>query len=126
MDTGNGQDVVWGSDADETLIGGADNDVLFGGAGINELFGGSGADEFQFTRTSENDTVSDFSIADGDTLKFFNKGGALFDRDSLSLNSAGDKLSIAYGDDISDILTITLSEARLTLDDLTDDVLFIV
>ena len=125
VDAGNGQDVVWGSDADETLIGGADNDVLFGGAGINELFGGSGADEFQFTRTSENDTVSDFSIAGGDTLKFFNTGGALFDRDSLSLNAAGDKLSIAYGDDISDILTITLSEAGLTLDDLAYDVVFI-
>lgn len=126
VNAGDGQDVVWGSDADETLIGGADNDVMFGGAGINELFGGSGADEFQFTRTSENDTVSDFSIADGDTLKFFNKGGALFDRDSLSLNAAGDELSIAYGDEIGEILTITLYEAGLNLDDLTADVLIIV
>ena len=33
---GEGNDMLWGSDANETLKGGA-NDVLFGGAGVNEL-----------------------------------------------------------------------------------------
>ena len=50
----------------------------------------------------------------------------MFDRDSLSLNSAGDELSISYGEEIGEILTITLYEAGLTMGDLTDDVLFIV
>ena len=125
VDGGGGDDTLWGSDANETLKGGDDDDVLFGGAGINELVGGSGADEFQFTKTSKNDTISDFNIADGDTLKFFNTGGAQFDRDNISLNSAGDELSIAYGSDADDVLTISLTHAGLQLNDLTSDVLII-
>ena len=123
---GEGSDTLWGSDADETLIGGTDNDVLFGGAGVNELIGGSGADEFQFTKTSTHDTIDDFSISDGDTLKFFNTGGAQFDRVSIALNSEGDELFIAYGSGLNDMLTISLPNAGLHLDELTSDVLIIV
>ena len=123
---GEGNDTLWGSDANETLKGGIGDDELFGGAGVNELFGGSGADEFQFTKTSTNDTIADFSISDGDTLKFFNTGGAQFDRDSIALNSGGDELTIAYGSSSDDILTIALTNAGLHLDDLTADVLLIV
>jgi hypothetical protein len=72
------------------------------------------------------DTVADFNISEGDTLKFFNTGGAQFDRDSIVLNSAGDELTIAYGGDSGDVLTISLTDAGLQLDDLTADVLFIV
>ena len=81
VDGGSGDDTLWGSDANETLKGGEGDDELFGGAGTNVLTGGAGADEFQFTKTSTNDTVKDFSLSDGDTLKFFNTGGALFDRE---------------------------------------------
>ena len=84
VDGGSGNDTLWGSDANETLKGGVGDDELFGGAGTNVLTGGAGADEFQFTKTSTNDTIKDFSLIDGDTLKFFNKGGAQFDRDSVS------------------------------------------
>ena len=122
---GNGNDVIWGSDADEIILGDTGNDILFGGAGENKLFGGEGADEFQFTKTSKNDRIEDFNLTDGDTLKFFSKGGARFDRDSISLNSAGDELSIAYGSDADDVLTISLTNAGLQLNDLTTDVLII-
>lgn len=125
VDGGEGNDTLWGSDANDTLKGGNGDDELFGGAGINELIGGSGADEFQFTETSSNDTVSDFSISDGDTLKFFDTGGAQFDRDSIALNSEGDELTIAYGSGVDDTLMITLMDAGLQLDDLTADVLLI-
>jgi len=125
VDGGLGNDTLWGSDANETFTGGEGNDELFGGAGINELIGGSGADEFQFTRTLADDTVADFNISEGDTLKFFNTGGAQFDRDRVSLNTAGDQLSIAYGADANDVLSIGLTNARLVLDDLTSDVLII-
>ena len=81
VDGGSGDDTLWGSDANETLKGGVGDDELFGGAGTNVLTGGAGADEFQFTKTSTNDTVKDFSLIDGDTLKFFNTGGAQFDRE---------------------------------------------
>ena len=122
VDGGSGNDTLWGSDANETLLGGDGNDKLFGGAGTNVLTGGAGADEFQFTKTSTNDTVKDFSHSDGDTLKFFNTGGAQFDLGSVSLNSAGDELSISDG---TGVLTITLEGAGLQLDDLGHDVLII-
>jgi Ca2+-binding RTX toxin-like protein len=125
VDGGSGNDTIWGSDANETLIGGDGDDDLFGGAGINELIGGSGADEFQFTRTSINDTIADFDITEGDTLKFFNTDEVQFDRDSVSLNSTGDELSIAYGTDANDVMTITLTNAGLQLGDLTSDVLYV-
>jgi Ca2+-binding RTX toxin-like protein len=125
VDGGEGNDTLWGSDANETLKGGNGDDELFGGVGVNELIGGSGADEFQFTKTSANDTIADFSISDGDTLKFFNTGGAQFDRDSIALNSAGDELTIAYGSSADDLLTITLTNAGLQLNDLATDVLII-
>ena len=61
-------------------------------------------------------------MSDGDTLKFFNTGGAQFDRGSVSLNSAGDVLSISDG---TAVLIITLEGAGLQLDDLGSDVLII-
>ena len=125
VDGGAGNDTLWGSDANETLQGGDGNDELFGGAGINELIGGVGADEFQFTKTSTNDTIADFDITEGDTLKFFNTYEVQFDRDSVSLNSTGDELSIAYGTDANDVMTITLTNAGLQLGDLTSDVLYV-
>jgi Ca2+-binding RTX toxin-like protein len=126
IDGGEGNDTLWGSDANETLKGGNGADELFGGSGVDELIGGSGADEFQFTKTSKNDTIADFNLSDGDTMKFFNTGGAEFDRESISLNSAGDELSIAFGSGVDDALTISLMHAGLNLDDLTADVLVIV
>ena len=96
VDGAGGRDIIWGSDADETIKGGDGNDELFGGAGTNVLTGGLGADEFQFTMTSTNDSVTDFNAAEGDTLKFFNTGGAEFDESSVSANSAGDGISIEY------------------------------
>ncbi len=147
---GSGNDILWGGAGNDYLNGGEslslssnfafspetfshiglisgedDNDILFGGGGSNLLVGGSGADEFQFTNTSVNDTVADFSISDGDTLKFFNTSGAQFDRDSIALNSVGDELTIAYGNSADDTLTIALTNAGLQLDDLTADVLLI-
>jgi len=122
VDGGSGNDTLWGSDANETLKGGVGDDVLFGGAGTNVLTGGADADVFQFTGSSTNDTVKDFSLSDGDTLRFFNKGGAQFDRSSVSLNNAGDELSISDG---AEVLTITLEGAGLQLADLGSDVLII-
>ncbi|MDA9122749.1 S8 family serine peptidase, partial [Paracoccaceae bacterium] len=70
---GNGEDIIWGSDATETLIGGNGNDVLFGGSGNDTLIGGSGADTFEFTVTSGNDIISDYSKSQGDILKIYRR-----------------------------------------------------
>lgn len=121
VDGGLGADIIWGSDANETIIGGDGDDELFGGAGTNVLTGGSGADEFQFTMTSENDSVTDFNAADGDTLAFFNTGGATFDKNSVTANSEGDGISIEYSyNDQAQSLNISLG---LSSSSITNDLL---
>ena len=84
------------SDADEIIIGGDGNDELFGGAGTNVLTGGMGADEFQFTHSSQDTSVTDFDASQGDALRFYNEGGAEFDKGSVAANSAGDGIIIDY------------------------------
>lgn len=61
--TGNtGRNLLSGLDGDDTLEGGLGNDVLTGGAG---------ADHFVFsTATAGNDTITDFTPADGDLMVF--------------------------------------------------------
>jgi Ca2+-binding RTX toxin-like protein len=76
VDGGSGDDTLWGSDANETLKGGVGDDELFGGAGTNVLTGGAGADEFQFTKTSIADTVTDYDLTSGDQLNFFYETGS--------------------------------------------------
>ena len=86
---GEGNDTLWGSDANETLKGENGDDVLFGGAGTNSLTGGEGADEFQFTRTSIADTVTDYDLSSGDQLTFFYEAAS---------EEAGWSFSIQNGD----------------------------
>lgn len=65
-------DVLYGEDGNDYLLGGNGDDVLSGGAGNDTLSGGAGADTFVWQTSdlgsSTLDTVSDFSIADGDKL----------------------------------------------------------
>jgi Ca2+-binding RTX toxin-like protein len=79
-----GDDTLKGMDGDDTLNGGVGNDTLIGGNGSDELIGGlgadsltggTGADRFIFTAISQStvasagqDTVVDFSQADGDLI----------------------------------------------------------
>lgn|GEM_PF-6101548 len=117
IDGAGGRDVIWGSDADETIIGGDGDDELFGGAGTNSLTGGSGADTFQFTRTSQNTSVTDFNVSDGDVLRFFNSGGAAFDKTSVKANDAGTGIEIEYSynnETFSMDISLGLSDFTLT------------
>ena len=118
---GDGVDIIWGSDANENILGDAGNDVLFGGAGTNILTGGSGADEFQFTKTSTKDRIEDFSIGEGDTLKFFNKGGAIFDKSSAALENGN--LTIKYGSNLQDQLTVYVGNDELTISEISDAII---
>ena len=121
VDGGYGNDVLWGSDADELFFGGHGDDRLFGGIGTNTLTGGSGADKFQFTKTSTHDTVTDFSVEDGDVLMLFNRGGANFDLETAVLT--GGNLTINY--DASNTITINLTDTTLTLDEIESNILVV-
>ena len=124
VDGGSGNDVIWGSDANETLRGGSGNDKIFGGIGTDVLIGGEGADEFQFTKTSTNSTITDFDINSGDTLSFFNKGGVNFDKETVEILDS--ILKISYGTDVNDFVNINLSNTLLTSSEILDSINIII
>ena len=115
VDGGTGNDIIWGSDANETILGGEGNDQLFGGIGTDILTGGNGADEFHFTKTSTNSTITDFDVNSGDTLKFFNKGGADFKLDSIEMSN--NNLKINYGGS-EEFITIGLENTDLSVSEI--------
>ena len=94
IDGGDGDDVIWGSNANETVHGGLGDDTIFGGTGTDILYGGAGSDVFQFTNTSTDTRIADFDPVDGDRLHVFDRGGATFDASSLTVTQTG--LRIAY------------------------------
>jgi Ca2+-binding RTX toxin-like protein len=59
-----------------SLTGGGGNDTLNGGGGNDTLIGGGGADRFRFdttlNATTNRDVISDFSIAQADTIELEN------------------------------------------------------
>jgi serralysin len=78
--TGNAlANTLTGNDADNILDGGAGNDILIGGKGSDTLKGGLGADVFKWGAddlgsagniSNSTDTITDFSITQGDQLDF--------------------------------------------------------
>ena len=60
------RDRLYGGEGEDILMGGAGNDLLKGGKGRDTLIGGSGADRFRVSKGK--DSITDFSIADGDQL----------------------------------------------------------
>ncbi len=63
-DTVGSREVIWGSAADDTVIGGAADTVIFGSAGRNTYHLGSGADRLQYVAgTGANDQVRGFQPA---------------------------------------------------------------
>lgn len=76
---GEGDDTAWGGAGNDRLLMGAGNDRAFGGdgadtigagAGDDTLTGGAGADRFEFIRGNHQNRITDFSLAEGDTLAF--------------------------------------------------------
>lgn len=69
VDGGAGNDVLWGGAGADQLLGGSGNDSLLGAAGNDTLTGGAGTDSFLFAAGSGQDTITDFSVADGDKVR---------------------------------------------------------
>lgn len=66
-----GNDLLSGGAGSDTLDGGSGADQLIGGTGTDTLTGGSEADRFKFmTLTELGDTITDFSVSQGDRLVF--------------------------------------------------------
>lgn len=130
VDMGTGNDVFWGSDSNDNVNGGPGNDTIFGGTGIDRLVGGAGADTFEFTVTSRNANIVDFSPEQGDTLLFYNTENVIFDEESIALTETG--ISIEVSNFLSgerEVLHINLSGAAegfdLALSEIIDAVTII-
>ena len=68
---GDGNDTLYGGAGSDHLFGGDGDDFLSGGIGSDGLNGGAGADIFHFDATAldgSTDTISDFSMTDGDVI----------------------------------------------------------
>ena len=81
-----GNDTLNGAGGNDTLNGATGNDILNGGVGADQLTGGAGADTFKFsdytgtTRQIANrvDTITDFSVAQGDKIDLTGMGFTSF------------------------------------------------
>ena len=105
---GSGNDVIWGSDATETLIGGDGNDVLFGGSGNDTLTGGAGKDVFEFTRTAGSDTITDYSKSDGDKLKIYVESKEYFESNSTAVSNG----IVTFGDISIDLVDDSINSTE--------------
>ena len=100
-----GDDILWGGSSNEALDGGNGADLINGGAGDDTLTGGSGADIFEFTATSGNDTVTDFTVSD--ILKFYRResdtNAAIVDavNDQVTWQANGHTVTIDFDTDIT-------------------------
>ncbi|WP_275666041.1 retention module-containing protein [Vibrio sp. Isolate23] len=70
IEGGTGNDTLIGGAGDDALLGGAGDDILDGGLGSDILTGGTGEDTFIWHEIDDGatDTITDFSIAEGDQI----------------------------------------------------------
>ena len=123
-----GNDVLWGADSDDYLSGGDGDDTIVGGSGSDTMSGGNGADRFEFTRTSTDVLVQDYDRSEGDTLVFYNRGGAVFDAGSVAMTALGLTIGYTSGGTLQ-TLTIDLTDRAdrltVTLQDVVDGLLIV-
>ena len=111
MTGGDGDDALLSVAGDDTLSGDAGADVFLGGVGNDTMTGGSGADVFLFDNDDGVDRVTDFVIADGDTLIFYGNSIESFADLTFSTDGSGDAV-LGYGTG-SSITFEGLTEAEL-------------
>lgn len=97
-----GDDKVSGLSGDDVMRGGRGDDQMIGGQGNDVMFGGVGADTFVWSAghigDGEVDYVADFSLRQGDSLKFLDSASADFE--VLSVEIQGVEATEANGVDL--------------------------
>ncbi|MEL6791958.1 MAG: calcium-binding protein [Pseudomonadota bacterium] len=119
---GDGGDRLAGGKGRDELYGGADDDRLIAGKGADLLFGGEGGDRFIFGRKDGDNTISDFSFEEGDSLKF--RGKKLIDSDEDLLDFvemlAEDNRVNTNAEVDGDDLVIRYRQTEVTLENFAD------
>jgi Ca2+-binding RTX toxin-like protein len=104
---GTGIDIEYGTAYNDSLTGQGGNDILVGGSGDDALTGGLGADSFVWNAgNTGHDSVSDFSVAQGDTLNVADllSGGMV-----MSAVAESGHLQLQFSDGGSVVQTIDLT-----------------
>lgn len=110
---GDGDDILDGGTSHDILDGGAGDDVLKGGAHFDKLTGGTGADTFIFSGADiSHDTITDFSLAEGDIL----------DATALDLSNSRDLSLITASDNVY-LLTLSDGTEIAEIHDKDNDIL---
>jgi Ca2+-binding RTX toxin-like protein len=99
-------DRLTANDGLDTLDGGSGNDTLIGGIGNDTLIGGAGADQFTYLSTQQSDTITDFSISDGDQLRL---GSVTF-----ANTNSGSQLSSSDYQTVSSLTAATAMNLKVT------------
>jgi Ca2+-binding RTX toxin-like protein len=69
LDGGSEYDSLLGGDGNDSLFGDTEDDTLIGGDGNDTLTGGGGVDRFVYNNSNEGvDSITDFTITDGDVI----------------------------------------------------------
>lgn len=105
-----GNDRLYGEDGDDHLSGGEGADLLDGGAGADKLYGNGGADRFVLGQG--NDTIMDFSLAEGDWIDV----AACGDPASLRVSQHGSWVRIAWVGDTFNVRAAALDSVLAALD----------
>jgi Ca2+-binding RTX toxin-like protein len=114
---GNGSDRVDGGIGNDTLSAGAGNDFLTGGGGNDLLIGGRGADTFQYMeRRFDRDTISDFSVSEGDRIDFSALNIAEFSQLQRFITQVGPDtvISLSYFTDAESVTIQNFQASSLT------------
>jgi VCBS repeat-containing protein len=131
-----GSDILTGGDGSDTLVGDNGSDILTGGNGSDTLTGGDGNDIFDYNSFADaDDTITDFSEAEGDKLDLHDlltligapDHMSAFDDGYLKLAQVGDDTLVQFGDGTGSAdsfqTLVTLSGVTLTSIDTTDFIL---
>ncbi len=114
-------DRLLGSNAAETLQGGAGDDFLHDGGGADVLFGGAGADVFVLSRDGQQDRIADFT--DGADKIDLSDWGMIYSAAALSIQSTATGARISFGGEV--LIIDTANGTALNATNLTDaDFLF--
>ena len=113
-------DLLVGGAGADALSGGAGDDILIAGAGRNTLTGGAGADVFVFTRSGEENTITDFQP--GLDRIDISDYGRVFSVSALAIESIPDGALLRFGDE--SLRVMTADGRTLERQDFTDAMLF--